>query len=87
MTSMRVIKVFMECDPSDQVFDGFRVDKEFYTEFCSSLLRDVCKRLPVLETVCLDGYPSVKRKGKLTERLRSCVKEAGKRVVFARHLL
>ncbi|KAL9118513.1 MAG: hypothetical protein Q9187_004943 [Circinaria calcarea] len=68
-TSLLKLRVFIECDPSHEIFNGFRIGKEFYTDFAGDLLRKVMARLPVLNQIQFDGYPSVSRKGQLMTRL------------------
>lgn len=75
MTTIRTLKVFVGCDPSQPVFEGFRISKEFYTEFSGRLMREILEQLPSLEWVEFDAYPSVSRKGSLMTRL---MKEAWK---------
>lgn len=81
MSAVRTIKVFVECDPSHEIFRGFRIGKDFFTEFAAELLEGVMKRLPVLERVEYDGWPSVMREGPLVERLVGVAKEMGKSTV------
>jgi len=68
-TAVRVLKVFVEVDPSHPVFNGFRRNKDFYTHFAGALLKGVIARLPSLEEVHIDGYPSVNRESPLIMRL------------------
>lgn len=75
MTAMRTLKVFVGCDPSQPVFEGFRISKDFYTEFSGRLMREILEQLPSLVWVEFDAYPSVSRKGSLMTRL---MKEAWK---------
>ena len=72
-TAVRTLKVFVEVDPSSDVFKGFRVAKDFFTEFSGTLLESVVEHLPGLEQIEFDAYPSVSRDGALLRRL---VKEA-----------
>jgi len=62
-TSVRVLKVFVECDPSDAFFKGFRKSDGFYEEFSANLLDEIMKRVPSIKVVEFDAYPSVKRDG------------------------
>ncbi len=72
-TSVRTLKVFVEIDPSSDIFKGFRVAKDFFTDFSGALLEGVIERLPNLKQIQFDAYPSVSRNGALLRRL---VKEA-----------
>ena len=77
MEAVRTVKVFVECDPSHEIFDGFRIDRDFFTGFSGGLLEDVLRRLPSVVRVELDGWPSVKRQGPLVKRLLEVARNAG----------
>ena len=72
-----MVKVFVECDPSHEIFNGFRIDRDFFTRFSGDLLEDVLGRLPSVAHVELDGWPSVKREGPLVKRLLEVARLAG----------
>ncbi|KAL8708357.1 MAG: hypothetical protein Q9220_006737 [cf. Caloplaca sp. 1 TL-2023] len=78
--SVRTLRVFVQVDPSSPIFKGFRLSLDFFTDFSGELLREIIKRLPVLETVEFDAYPSVDREGKLMTRLLEETRRAGKKV-------
>lgn len=80
MEAVRTVKVFVECDPSHDIFNGFRIDRDFFTGFSGSLLGDVLQCLPSVVRVELDGWPSVKREGPLVKRLLEVTRNAGVRV-------
>ena len=80
MEAVRTVKILVECDPSHEIFNGFRIDRDFFTGFSGSLLEDVLRRLPSVMQVELDGWPSVKREGPLVERLLEVAMHAGVRV-------
>ncbi|KAL9099044.1 MAG: hypothetical protein Q9163_005399 [Psora crenata] len=63
MQNVRVLKVFIEVDPSQDIFNGFRAGKNFYTDFARQLLQSVMHRLPMLQTIEFEGWPSVKTRG------------------------
>lgn len=81
MAAVRTLKVFVECDPSHDMFKGFRLDKAFFTDFSGNLLRGVIQRLPSMTKVEIDGWPSVLREGPLVKRLLEVATEAEKMVV------
>ena len=81
MVAVRFLKVFVEVDPSHDFFRGFRVGKDFYTRFSTELLEQIIERLPALERVKLDGWPSVMREGPLMRRLVDVARASGKTVV------
>ena len=81
MVAVRSLKVFVEIDPSHDLFQGFRVGKDFYTRFSTELLEQIIRRLPALGRVELDGWPSVMREGPLMKRLVEVARASGKTVV------
>ena len=81
MVAVRSLKVFVEIDPSHDFFRGFRVGKDFYTRFSTELLEQIIKRLPALERVEFDGWPSVMREGPLMRSLVDVARVSGKTVI------
>jgi hypothetical protein len=63
------LHVFVECDPSDGVFKGFRTADGFYEGFCQDLLRDVLAQLPSVRTIEFDAWPSVRKSGDMMRGL------------------
>ena len=82
-TAVRTLKVFVEVDPSSDVFKGFRVAKDFFTNFSGALLEGIVERLGSLEQVEFDAYPSVSREGTLLRRLVKEAKAGGIRVAWS----
>ncbi|KAL8739039.1 MAG: hypothetical protein Q9190_007899 [Brigantiaea leucoxantha] len=80
--AVRTLKVFAEVDPSSRVFKGFRLNRVFFTNFSGHLLHDIIERLPALDTVEFDAYPSVDRDGALMSRLLGEANEGKKRVIW-----
>lgn len=83
--NLRTLKVFVELDPSDSVFTGFRgknATEETYNLFCTDLLNGVIQQVPSLETVEIDGFPAVKKDGPLVMGLRRRIEEAQLRLVW-----
>jgi hypothetical protein len=78
----RTLKVFVQCDPSHPVFEGFRISKDFYTNFCGNLLHDILERLPGLVQVEFDAWPSVEKNGPLMSRLLTETLDAQKKVLW-----
>lgn len=66
---VRTLKVFVECDPSDNIFKGFRRSPGFYEEFSRQLLINVLKELPNVTALEFDGWPSVKKSGNMMAQL------------------
>lgn len=84
-TSLRTLKIFVECDPSDSIFTGFRgknATEETYKWFCIDLLRGILDQAPSLVTVEIDAYPAVKKEAPLVMALRRKIEEKGKRLVW-----
>ena len=78
----RTLKVFVECDPSQPIFEGFRISKEYYTEFSGRLMREILEHLPALDHVEFDAYPSVQKDGSLMSRLLAETQKAGLKVFW-----
>jgi hypothetical protein len=72
-TNVRLLKIFVECDPSDAIFKGFRRSDGFYERFSQNLLEDVLKEVPGIKVVELDAWISVKRSGDMIAGLEEVV--------------
>jgi len=84
-TNLRTLKIFVEIDPSDNVFAGFRganATEETYKWFCVDIVRGIQEQVPGLETVEIDAYPSVKRDTPLVAALRRTIQEGGQKIVW-----
>lgn len=79
-TSVRQLTVFVECDPSDGIFNGFRRADDFYEGFCRSLLTDVLTEMPALDAVTFDGWTSVRKKGNMMRGLINTALSQGKQI-------
>lgn len=80
-TSVRVLKIFVECDPSDAIYKGFRKSDGFYEGFSANLFDEVMKRVPSIKTVEFDSYPAIKRSGGMMRALEEvAAKYEGKMV-------
>jgi hypothetical protein len=82
MQRVRTLKVFVQCDPSQPFFEGFRISKDYYTGFAGDLLHQILEQLPNLLQVEFDAWPSVEKKGPLMSRLLSEVRTAGKKILW-----
>ncbi|PVI05308.1 hypothetical protein DM02DRAFT_715853 [Periconia macrospinosa] len=83
--NVRLLKVFVECDPAaSEVFNGFRhkEGRDFYTGFCVGLLNGLFEHLPSLERVEFDAYPSVPRNSPLLKGLLDEAKAGGKGILW-----
>jgi hypothetical protein len=71
---VRRLRIFLECDPSDGVFAGFRRAEGFYEGFCVNLLNGILARVPSIHVVEFDAWPSVRKSGGLMATLRNVVR-------------
>lgn len=67
--NVKVLKVFVECDPSDGIFKGFRHSDGFYEKFSQNLLSEVLVEVPSIKVVEFDAWSSVKREGDMIRGL------------------
>ncbi|KAH7377387.1 hypothetical protein BKA66DRAFT_422431 [Pyrenochaeta sp. MPI-SDFR-AT-0127] len=82
-TKIRKLKVFVEIDPaSNEIFEGFRVGQNFYTEFCVSLLRGLLAQIASIGEVEFDAYPSVSKSSPLLNGLLEETKLNQKRIAW-----
>lgn len=71
--NVRVLKVFVECDPSDAIFQGFRMGDGAYERFSAQLLSEVLDEVSGIKVVEFDAYPSVMRTGDMMSGLGEVV--------------
>ena len=77
------LKIFVEIDPaSNEVFEGWRVGNNFYTEYCVGLLRGLLAQVPSIDDVEFDAYPSVSKDSPLLKGLVEETKLNQKRVAW-----
>lgn len=67
--NVRRLHVYIEIDPSDKIFAGYRKAPGFYEKFCQDLLDDVLKGLPTAQMVQFDAHPSVRKAGDMARGL------------------
>lgn len=75
--SVKKIVVFVECDPGNDIFRGFRRAEGFYEGFSKSLLEKVLDEMPWVTRVEFDAWPSVKKSGALMRGLFGVVTDRG----------
>jgi hypothetical protein len=76
---LRVLKIFVEVDPSIPMFARYRRSEGFYTEWCGELVRDVLKAIVgTCEIVEADGNPGVDPRGQLASRICEEVRASGR---------
>lgn len=80
--NVRRLKVFVECDPSNAVFEGFRRSDGFYEKFSRNLLEDVLKAIPWCKTVEFDANPSVQKNGPMMTGLLETAKASARRLAW-----
>lgn len=78
--NVRKLTVFVECDPSDGVFNGFRHSEGFYESFSRKLLSSVVSAMPALQLIEFDAWSSVKKGGAMMHGLLD-VAEESKRLI------
>ncbi|KAF4124846.1 hypothetical protein GMORB2_3685 [Geosmithia morbida] len=76
-SNVRKLSVFVECDPSDGVFKGFRRAEGFYEGFSRSLLSSVLEAMPPIGAIEFDAWTSVKMNGAMMGGLIDIAKASG----------
>ncbi|KAI1816850.1 hypothetical protein GGS20DRAFT_146265 [Poronia punctata] len=59
------LSVYVECDPGNDTFKGFRQPGGFYEAFSKLLLLRILNEMPWVQRVEFDAWPSVKKSGGL----------------------
>lgn len=67
--SVTKLNVFVQCDPSDGIFKGFRRPDGFYENFSRQLLDGVIGILPGLHALEFDAWSAVKKTGAMMHSL------------------
>lgn len=70
-SNVHTLRVYVEVDPSDNIFNNFRRADGFYEEFSRNLLANTLKGLPSVRTIEFDAYESVQKKGAMMRSLMS----------------
>ncbi|KAK3335112.1 hypothetical protein B0T19DRAFT_352011 [Cercophora scortea] len=78
--NVQTLSVFVECDPSDGVFNGFRRADGFYEGFSRNLLNDVLADMPFVSSVQFDAWTSVKKSGGMMRSLLEAAVNQGRSV-------
>ncbi|KAK4233670.1 hypothetical protein C8A03DRAFT_19288, partial [Achaetomium macrosporum] len=78
----RKLTVFVECDPSDGIFNGFRKADGFYELFSRNLLDDVLLQMPFLHSIDFDAWSSVKKSGAMMSGLLAVAKARGRKICW-----
>ncbi|PSK60364.1 Pyroglutamyl-peptidase 1 [Elsinoe australis] len=83
--SMRTLKVFVEVDPSGDIFNGFRGRgnaRDTYKIFSVALLQEILEQTPSTRVIELDAYPSVSKSSPLVVALVDVIKKTNKKIVW-----
>lgn len=80
--NVRKLNVFVECDPSDGIFNGFRRADGFYEKFSRNLLDEVLQAMPWVDRVQFDAWSSVKKSGGMMRKLVPAAEMHGRRVAW-----
>lgn len=67
--SVTKLTVFIECDPGNEIFKGFRQPNGFYEAFSKTLLAGVLDEMPWVAQIEFEAWPSVKKSGALMRGL------------------
>lgn len=78
----RRLSVFVEIDPSDGVFNGFRKSNGFYEAFSQKLLVDILQGLPHVNLIQFDAGRSVKKAGDMMQVLLEVTKASGRKIIW-----
>ena len=74
------IAIFIECDPGNDIFKGFRQPGGFFETFSKKLLTGVLEEMPWVQRVEFDAWPSVKKSGALVTGLIELVTSRGLKI-------
>ncbi|KAJ9132102.1 3 exoribonuclease family protein [Pleurostoma richardsiae] len=67
--NVRVLDVLVQCDPSDEFYQGFRKADGFYEVFSRNLLSNVLEQMPLVNRLEFDAWPGVKKSGAMMHGL------------------
>ncbi|KAI1334596.1 hypothetical protein F5Y15DRAFT_285547 [Xylariaceae sp. FL0016] len=80
--SVHKVCVFVECDPGNDIFKGFRQPNGFFEKFARGLLEGVLDQMPWIERVEFDAWSSVKKTGNLMTGLIDLVTIRGIKITW-----
>lgn len=75
--NVRKLTMFVEVDPSDAFYNGFRRADGFYEGFCQALLRSTIDGLQNIDTIVFDAYTGVKKSGAMMRGLLDLATASG----------
>ncbi len=80
--NVRKLTVFVQCDPSDNIYKGWRKADGFYEAFSRDLLDRVLAEMPFVRRVHFDAYSGVKESGAMMAGLLEVAKARGKTICW-----
>lgn len=81
-SNLRKLTVYVECDPSDGIFKGFRRSEGFYESFSCRLLVNVLDELPKDVAIEFEAYPGVKKSGAMMRGLLDIATQTKRRILW-----
>jgi hypothetical protein len=81
-SNVRRLRVFVECDTSNDIFKGFLHSDGFYEGFCRELMGTVLDGLASCHVVEFDANPSVKKAGPMMTGLLEEATQRGKQLAW-----
>jgi hypothetical protein len=81
-TNLRKLTVYVECDPSDNIFKGFRRSEGFYENFSAALLIGVLDEISDNIPIEFEAYPGVKKSGGMMRGLLDVAAESKRRILW-----
>ncbi|KAI0839245.1 hypothetical protein F5Y06DRAFT_266343 [Hypoxylon sp. FL0890] len=76
------ITVYVECDPGNDFFKGFRQPDNFYERFSKSLLTGVLDEMPWVDRIEFEAWSNVKKSGALMRGLIEVVTTRGIKIIW-----
>lgn len=86
-TSVRRLNIFVELDPSGDVFKGFRIDDRWYTVFSGHLLEELLEQIPSIREIHFEAFPSVAKDGVLMTDLVAIAEVENKKIIWGKHFV
>ncbi|KAG6000036.1 hypothetical protein E4U21_005994 [Claviceps maximensis] len=80
--NVKKLVVYVECDPSDGFFKGFRRSDGFYEQFSARLMSSVLDSLPATAMVEFEAWSSVKKTGAMMRGLLGVAADSGRTICW-----
>ncbi|KAG6196443.1 hypothetical protein E4U10_000984 [Claviceps purpurea] len=80
--NVKKLVVYVECDPSDGFFKGFRRSDGFYEQFSARLMSSVIESLPATAMIEFEAWSSVKKTGAMMQGLLDVATESGRPICW-----